>query len=99
MQLEPIVLRSPRTTRAQRQEWLQKFFTSGLSRQAFAQEHGLKLSTLCRWLAQAQEGDNAPCLPKPVVFKEVSLPAVVNASGQCWAMEIVTPSGLVLRLR
>lgn len=89
----------PRTTQAQRQGWLQKFFSSGLSRQAFAREHGLKLSTLCRWLAQDQESDSAARLPKPVVFKEVSLPAVVNASGQCWAMEIVTPSGLVLHLR
>ena len=98
MQLQPIMSRMARTTSAQRQEWLQKFFSSGLSRQDFAREHGLKFSTLCRWLAEAQ--DPVPAVAKPVIFKEVvSLPAKVPDSNAAWVIEILTPAGLVLRLR
>lgn len=98
MQLQPIVSRMPRTTSAQRREWLQKFFSSGLSRQAFAREHGLKFSTLCRWLAEAQHP--GPRIANPVVFKEVvSLPAKVPDANPAWTIEILTPAGLVLHLR
>ncbi len=98
MQLQPIMSRMARTTSAQRQEWLQKFFSSGLSRQDFAREHGLKFSTLCRWLAQTQ--DAAQPIAKPVVFKEVvALPAKVPDANPVWTIEILTPAGLVLHLR
>jgi len=97
MSLLPLVRRSPRTGPAQRETWRQQFRQSGLSRQAFARKHGLKLSTLHRWLAQAKSS-LAPAA-HPVVFQEVRPPTGLPIAGSSWALEILTPSGLLLRLR
>jgi len=57
-----------------------------LSRREFASRHGLRLSTLHRWLRQ----------PKAIAaaFTELKLPAPAAR----WAAEVVHPDGLVLRL-
>jgi hypothetical protein len=97
MQLQPCKPRAPRTTRVQQLQWIERFRNSGLTRHAFAQEHGLKISTLDRWLARA--GHSASPVSQPVLFKELPRPVVLNGSGQSWSMEILTPSGLIVRLR
>jgi transposase-like protein len=98
MQLQRCMRRSPRTNRAQQAQWVQRYLSSGLSRKAFAQEHGVKVSTLDRWLARV--GDCVSPSPKPVVFKEVvPLATAAPSDSPTWSLEILTPSGLVLRLR
>ena len=97
MQLQRFVQRLPRTTPAQRAEWVRKFRHSGLSRLAFAQEHGLRTSTFHRWLAQANKTFGPKS--KPLAFQEVRLAPVPQTPGQDWAMEVLTSSGLIVRLR
>jgi hypothetical protein len=89
--------RAPQTKATQREAWMEKFRQSGLSRQAFARRHGLKLSTFHRWLAQAKMS-SAP-VPQPAVFKELNPQPVLNIHPHGWEMEILTPAGLLIRLR
>ncbi len=97
MQLQRYVQRLPRTTSAQRAQWVQKFHSSGLSREAFAREHGLRRSTFHRWVAQSTEPLESK--PKNIAFQEVRLSAAPRTSAQDWAMEVLTPAGLIVRLR
>ncbi len=98
MQIQKYVSRLAKTTPAQRQDWIQQWRASGLSAQLFAQQHGLRMGTFYRWLAQANRSVSAPT--KSVLFKELAPPPVpAGAPDACWAMEILTPAGLLLRLR
>jgi len=71
--------------------------TSGLSRSEFARRHGISLSSLQRWLAEAH---NAPKEVPALVFREVAVspPLTVSAS-PAWAVEIVSPDGVTVRCR
>lgn len=53
----------------ERAEWVRRFTQSGLSQQAFAQEHGLKVSSLRNWLYKQSSPAKAPQLielPNPL---------------------------------
>lgn len=42
--------RHPRSTAEERENWISDFLSSGLTQARFAQRHGLKLTTLQKWL-------------------------------------------------
>jgi hypothetical protein len=91
-------LRCRYTTPAERAQWAQRFYQSGLTQQAFAQQQGLKLSTLQLWLAQtrssAAKGQRRSRSQAKPLFREVKW---VGASAG-WAAEVVGQKGTVLRL-
>ena len=100
------VLRRSRSTAAERALWRQRFLQSGLWLHEFATLHGLKFSTLQRWVASAtgvppgtQGGDPIHSPPAAPVFAEVTLPASLSAasSSPAWAAELVRPDGSTLR--
>ena len=80
--------RRPRSSPAQRAQWVRRLDHSGLSARQFAQQHRLKLSTLQRWVREHRAAAPAPA------FAEVRLPEL--ASG--WAAELIRPDGARLRL-
>jgi hypothetical protein len=80
--------RRPRSNSAERAQWAQRFYESGLSQREFALRHQLRLSTLQRWLAQ-----NPPA-SSPPAFAEVKLAGLPPR----WAAEVVRADGTVLRL-
>jgi hypothetical protein len=80
--------RRARSNPAQRAEWAQRFFQSGVSPREFATRHGLRLATLQRWLKL-----NPPATPPPA-FAELKWPALPPR----WAAEVVRADGTVLRL-
>jgi transposase-like protein len=82
------VIRRPRSTAAERAQWVQRYFQSGLGSREFAAQHGLKYSTLQRWVAQA------PAMAPG--FAEVKLPPLPSVVG--WTAEVVRPGGATLRL-
>jgi len=80
---------------AQRAQVVARFHQSGLSRAQFARRQRLVLSTLDRWLAEAEDAGKGS---SPVVFSELRLaPPVTGAAA--WAVEIVSPDGLIVRCR
>jgi len=95
MELERIASRR-RTTPEQRLQMVELFRHSGLTCAAFSRQHGIPLATLNWWLAKAKR---ASSLPSPIVFNEVSLGPLASAPTHPWAMEIVAPSGLMIRCR
>jgi transposase-like protein len=83
-------------TPAQRAEIIEQYHRSGLTRIAFAQSHGIPISTLSKWLtATRQSSRNA----SPLLFREVRLPIVPSSSASQWAMEVVCPDGVLVRCR
>ena len=88
--------RRRRHTPAQRARIVARFHHSGLSRAQFARRQGLVLSTLDRWLAELK---GARKDRSPVVFKELRLAQPLASSATAWALEIITPEGLTVRLR
>ncbi len=87
--------RQRRSTPAERLEILETFHRSGLTRMAFCAAHSIALSTLSKWLYNAKRNNNAP---KPVLFREMKLTGVPAPIHQ-WAMEVVSPDGLMVRCR
>lgn len=81
-------IRRPRSTAAERAQWVQRYFQSGLAPREFAAQHSLKYSTLQRWVAQAPAATPA--------FTEVKLPPLLSSVG--WTAEVVRPGGATLRL-
>jgi hypothetical protein len=69
---------------------LAKFHQSQLTQQEFANEHGVGLSTLHRWLRLEREA-----VPPKVKFEEVRLPNLVSH----WPVEVVSPQGWIVRLQ
>jgi len=82
------VTRRLRSTAAERAQWVERYFQSGLAPREFAAQHGLKFSTLQRWVAQAPVAVPA--------FAEVKLPPLPPKVG--WTAEVVRPGGVTLRL-
>jgi hypothetical protein len=87
--------RRPRSTPPERADWVRRFHRSGLTQREFADRHRLGLSTLQKWMAQRpaepSSGRGAKC-----VWQELKLPAPPGAPR--WAVELVRPDGLTLRV-
>ena len=73
---------------AERVQWAQRFYQSGLSQREFAAQHRLRLSTLQRWLRQNPLRSPAPS------FAEIKLPRVTSR----WALEVIRSDGTVVRV-
>ena len=81
------------------QQTLTRFHQSGLTQRAFCEQTGLPVSTLQWWLARAWR---EAAVVRPITFTEVSAPPRVpaaRATSAAWAVEIVTPSGLTVRMQ
>lgn len=100
--------RRPRSTAAERALWAQRFFRSGLLLREFAAQHGVKLSTLQRWVASSP-GATPGCQKNKIisssvapVFAQVEWPLAAgssaSASSSAWAAELFRPDGSMLRL-
>jgi transposase-like protein len=82
------VTRRPRSTATERAQWVQRYLESGVAPREFAAQHGLKYSTLQRWVTQAPAATPT--------FTEVKLPPLLPTVG--WTAEVVRPGGATLRL-
>jgi transposase-like protein len=86
-----------RWTRKQRQRLLAKFHKSQLTQHEFANQHGVGLSTLSKWLRLERDA-----VPAKVAFKEVQLPSPVKhgpievVSPQCWIVRLQNGSDVQL---
>ena len=79
----------------ERVQWVKRYRASGLGLKGFAAEHGLKAGQLHYWVyAPEPAAVSGPVLP---VFQEVRLEGNVAAPVR-WAVEVVLPGGLVVRL-
>ena len=78
----------------ERGAWISRYRSSGLQSWQFAEQHGLKLGTLRRWLQQ--EDDRNSTASEPSGFQELLLPSVSTAGP--WAAEVQLPDGVVVRL-
>jgi hypothetical protein len=85
--------RRPNATAAEKMDWAKRFAESGLGQREFCQQQGLGLTTLQRWLAQAEGSSELEARPD---FTEVKL--AVPLSAPRWAAELCRPDGLRLRL-
>lgn len=76
-----------------------RYHRSDLTQRAFCEQAGIPISTLQWWLVKARrEAAPAP----PVLFREVTLPDAVRpdrGADLAWAVEIITRTGVTLRLR
>lgn len=79
---------------AERRQWVRRYERSGLSRAAFARQHGLGLSTLVRW--QAEHTLPVEALPEAPSFREVPMSAAFTSSP--WVAEVQRPDGWVVRV-
>jgi hypothetical protein len=86
----------PRRRSESPEETLAQYRASGLTQRAFCAQIGLPLSTLQWWLVRARR--RAQPVP-PVTFTEIPQPLPAVASVPVWAVEIVTATGVTLRLR
>lgn len=82
--------------RNERLQMVEHFRHSGLSRAAFCRQYGIPISTLNYWLSKTR--CSSP-VPLPMIFKEVKLTPSKIIAADSWATEVVTPSGLTIRLR
>jgi hypothetical protein len=96
MQPTHIDRRRRRTSAAQRAHLVKLFQRSGLSRVAFAERHGVGVSTLGKWLTDARA---TSCRAAPVVFREMRLAGIASATAIPWAMEVEGVGGLTVRCR
>ena len=78
-----------RCTSKQRQRLLARFHESKLTQRDFANQRGVGLSTLVKWLRLEREA-----VPAKVKFQEVRLP---NPASR-WPVEVVSPQGWIVRL-
>ena len=79
-----------RWTPKQRQRLLAKFHESQLTQSEFANQHGVGLSTLSKWLRLERDA-----VPTKVKFQEVQLP---NPAAR-WPVEVVSLQGWIVRLQ
>lgn len=80
-------------------ELLARYHRGALTQRAFCAEVGLPVSTLQWWLVKARR---EAARGRPVTFAEVSLSDVTRPDrsvGPAWAVEILTRTGVTLRLR
>jgi hypothetical protein len=79
-----------RLTSKQRQRLLARFHKSQLTQSEFANQHGVGLSTLSKWLRLERDA-----VPKKVKFQEVQLPDPASR----WPVEVISPQGWIMRLQ
>ena len=79
-----------RWTSRQRQKLLARFHESKLTQRDFANQHGVGLSTLVKWLRVERDA-----VPTKVKFQEVRLP---NPTAR-FPVEVVSPQGWIVRLQ
>lgn len=82
-----------------RRQLLARYHRSDLTQRAFCEQAGIPLSTLQWWLVKARR-DAAPA--PPITFREITLPEDVRPGrgfDVAWAVEIMTRTGMTLRLR
>lgn len=81
------------------QQTLARFHESGLTQRAFCEQAGLPVSTLQWWLARARR---RAVSGRPLAFTEMLMPAIASTARAAhpeWAVEIVTGTGVTVRLR
>jgi len=67
-----------------------RFHESKLTQRDFANQHGVGLSTLVKWLRLERDA-----VPTKVKFQEVRLPSPASR----WPVEVVSPHGWIVRLQ
>lgn len=87
--------RRRRTTSAERADWVQRYDRSGLTQREFAERHRLGLSTLQKWVGQCRAAADSGREAQPL-WQELKLPPSSGAAR--WAVELVRPDGLTLRV-
>jgi transposase-like protein len=89
-----------RTPARARREIVAQYQRSDLTQRAFCAQAGLPISTLQWWLVQARR---EAARSAPAAFTEVQMPAAAprdpDVGASAWAVELVTPRGVTLRLR
>lgn len=85
-----------RSIPAERAEILEEFRRSGLTRIAFSRTHNIALSTLSKWLFNDKRKSKVSA---PVLFRELRVQQVPTGAVSAWAVEMVSPDGLVIRCR
>ena len=84
--------RHPRVNGEERAQWVSQYRSSELPARQFAQEHGLNVGTLQRWIREERQRSNRQ--NQTPGFQEVGLPWPTGA----WLAEVLLPSGIVVRL-
>ncbi len=87
--------RRPKATLEEKAEWAKRFAESGLKQREFCRQHGLVLTTLQRWLAQAQ-GHPWGGTGTKAAFVEVKPSPWVGSPR--WAAELCGGNGRILRV-
>jgi len=85
-----------RTPPEKRIRIIEQFERSGQTRRTFSQQSGVPLSTLGKWLKDSRNSRNHTT---PVLFQEVALPDTHSDVSTPWAMELVGPTGILIRCR
>lgn len=83
-----------RRSRDEWRSWVAKWRASGLGGTKFAEQHGLSDSALYRWWHIFEDEARAEVEFKPVRVRGAS----TSASSKAGAIEIVAPSGWVVRV-
>jgi transposase-like protein len=78
----------------QRAEWVSLYHSSQLPQEQFAQQNGLKLGTLQRWLREERQRSSPSTAAS--AFQEVRLSSCLPT--HAWTAEILLPNGVVVRL-
>ena len=73
-----------------------EFQRSGLTRLAFSRTHNVALSTLSKWLYNSKHKSKDAA---SVHFKELRVTQTPIIAAIAWAVEIVSPDGIVIRCR
>jgi hypothetical protein len=87
--------RHPRTTAAQRQEWTEKYKSSGLTVPEFSQKHRMGRNALYRWLREDLKS-NSKSAP-PIGWQELPTAGIIPPTS-AWAAELALSNGHTLRL-
>jgi transposase-like protein len=76
----------------EREQWVSRYRSSGLTQAQFAQQHGLKLTTLQWWIYGGRQKQQHSATE----FREIEVsPLLSNA---VWAAEVNWPGGVTVRL-
>jgi hypothetical protein len=82
-----------------RRELVARYQRSDLTQRAFCEQAGIPISTLQWWLVKARR---EAVRDTPVTFTEVAVPEEARPDrgvGRAWAVEVVTRTGVTVRLR
>ena len=89
-----VLQRRPRMNAEARAQWVSQYVSSQVPASKFAEQHGLKVGTLHRWIREARQLGGSPTAAPG--FAELSLPAL--GTNAAWAAEVVLPGGILVRL-